>query len=247
MNPKKIAFLLDFDGPFFNTELVEVEIKKYFGISDTQWQEAYKEASIGNTFVNIGFLVDQLAKEKQKDSTLFWDKLSKTMKKERFCSQESREVLIQLARIGHVELVTQGDRDFQQRKLDSSGVEQILVKANEQIVDGKIPHTVKIITEDKATHLSARVKGLIEDGYTVIQIDDRVDPLMKVKAFAESQGIAEQLFQIRIPVGKYARVPNPRDSIWRDCISMKDAARYINLNLLPALNKEGHTRAIMNR
>lgn len=249
----KIAFLLDFDGPFFNTELVEDEIISYFFITKGEWKRAYKEASIGSTFVNISTVIKLLAQRASESSPKLredgmWDRLKQVMKEERFCSHENRNALLKLAKMGHIELITQGGEDVQNAKIIASGINEIIEQENKKLPDGAQPHKIQIISEDKANHLKARLKGLVEDRYDVIiQIDDRVEPLEKVQKYARDEFILDKICQYRINTGKYKIVKNPTDFGWRNTTTMMKAVNDISLNILPTLFKEGQMRQTERR
>lgn len=239
MNKRKIAFLLDFDGPFFNSELLEAKTMQFFGISKGDWHKVYKSISQNSRYVDIGEVFAVLSQQMGYPETAIWDYLLKNTQPDEFCSKENRDTLIHLAHIGHIELITQGNTKLQKLKLETSGVQTLL--------DNDPQHTIKIIPHEKITHLKARLQGLVEDGYVVIQMDDRVEPLSVLHKFALVENMSHSLYQYRIHTGKYTEVKNPYSHTWKDFPSMSMATRDIILNLLPSINKEGQTHARMIR
>ena len=233
---KKYAFLLDFDGPLFNNDKVKDALMEYTSCTKEQWREIYEASRRGKSYVDYGAIITSLAREtKQKEGSI-WQYLYIKMQDNIFCSPENIQSLNDLSKLGTIELITQGHMPFQWLKLTASGIQSLIEKENKE---NRKAHVIKVIPEDKKTHLRARVRGLIEDGYTVVQFDDREGPLASLQKFSGEQGITEQFYQIRIRTGKYRVENNPIDHIWREFPSMTEATQYLKINLLPSLSSEG--------
>lgn len=242
-NQQKIAFLLDFDGPFFNNDLVKGEILSFLGMREDQWKKAYKQSSDNGKYTDYKKIISILSEQSTANKEMIWEYLSKVMKREEFCSKENRQALVEFAQMGHIELVTQGEEEYQWKKLLASGVQDIIDQENASKGEGPLKHSIRVIEENKSVHLRARLKGLWEDEYTVIQIDDRVDPLLDLQQFAEQQGISRDMFQqYRIKTGKYGEIKSPSECSWQDFSTTLGVSNYIRDNYVNNRNSEGHYR-----
>jgi len=241
---KKIAFLLDFDGPFFNNDLVKGEILSFLGMREDQWTKAYKQASDNGRYTDYNKIISILAEQSTANKEMIWEHLSTVMTREEFCSKENRQALVEFARMGHIELITQGEEEYQWKKLLTSGVQDIIEKENVGKEGVPLKHSIRVIEANKSVYLRARLKGLWEDGYTVIQIDDRVDPLLDLQRYAEQQGISRDMFQqYRIKTGKYGKIRSPSECFWQDFSTTLAVSNYIRDNYINNRHIEGHFRS----
>ena len=240
MKAQKYAFLLDLDGPFFDNDLVQVAMMNIFKCTPEQWNSAYEKSRKGTSYVDYGNIILLLSRKIGIQTGAMWDILYEIMKEEQFFPQKNKEALTQLLRLGHCELVTQGYIPFQDLKLSASGTKTLFESANKQKGEGHHPHSIKITPHDKSLHLRARLKGLVEEGYThVFQFDDRVGPLSDLQKFAEQQGLGGHLYQARIHTGKHGKVPNPDYHLWMEFSSTWEALQHLRLDLLPRTTPEG--------
>jgi len=241
---KKIAFLLDFDGPFFNNDLVKGEILSFLGMREDQWKKAYQKSSEKGKYTSYGQIISLLTEQSTANEALLWEHLYNIMKGEQFCTSENKKAMRDLASMGHVEVITQGDEVYQWLKLITSTINDIINTENSKRPEGD-KHTVRVVEENKNIHLRARLKGLWEDGYTVIQIDDRAGPLLDLQEFAKQQNIWHgEFFQYRINVGKYAEVPSPKGHNWQDMDSISEAVRDIRTRIIPQHPEGGCVQSI---
>jgi hypothetical protein len=242
-NQQKIAFLLDFDGPLFNNDEVKTRLLQLYNISESEWNDVYNASRRGVLYVDYGKIISILSEQSTANKEMIWEYLSKVMKREEFCSKENRQALVEFAQMGHIELVTQGEEEYQWKKLLASGVQDIIDQENASKGEGPLKHSIRVIEENKSVHLRARLKGLWEDKYTVIQIDDRVDPLLDLQQFAEQQGISRDMFQqYRIKTGKYGEIKSPSECSWQDFSTTLGVSNYIRDNYVNNRNSEGHYR-----
>jgi len=244
MTDKKIAILLDFDGPLFNNDLVKKEICLRFNLTEEQWNTAYNHSKKGKLYVDYGNIFKELAEitrispnhDTEQDLwSMFYDSVltSSNLK-----SPENQQALKELLKLGRVELITQGHKEYQWLKLLRSETQNIIIQANENQLDGNPPHSIEVIPEDKIGFLKQRLEVLNKEEYEVIQIDDRVEPLIEVKKFANESGITN-LHQIRIFTGKYTKDKSPEGCGWPDMPNLSSAVRHIEQTILNNRGIEG--------
>jgi hypothetical protein len=244
---QKIAFLLDFDGPFFVSDLVEEETIQFFGITKAQWDEVYGMYRSG-TFVDVGAVLSHFSKQTNHNEKEVWNHLGGELTKDLYCPDNNKEALGEFLKMGHVELITQGHAAFQHLKLDASGVLEMIDMENRK-TKSPFKHSVRVVESDKSILLRARLKGLWEDGYQVIQIDDRVEPLYDLQQFADQQGIGRNMFQqYRVRAGKYGKVENPEGYEWKDFFSTGEVVKCVkDPYRRPTIEGRYHLSARMNR
>ncbi len=246
MNGKKIAILLDFDGPLFNNDEVKTRLSQLYHISEIEWSEIYESSRKGKLYVDYGRIIAILSKrrhirEEEMFNMLFDSVLKDTSATSHsdsdLCSQENRKALSELLKIGKVELITQGHEIYQWLKIIRSEAYIILEKANKELHNGAPLHEIKVIPENKIDFLKERLLSLSNEGYSVIQLDDRVEPLQELRQFANDLAIPN-FAQIRVCTGKYAKEKSPEGCRWVDTSSISAATNYIKEDLITYLNIE---------
>ncbi len=229
------AFLLDFDGPFFNNDLIQTRLMRILNISKTFWDAEYKAARVGENYVNYGQIVGKIAHEVQIPEEHLWNILSQMMKDTVFFTQEARDALLFFKKCGHVEIITQGNKRFQKAKIEATGVTSILS-----------PNDIYVIEEDKRPYLIQRASELLGTGYSsIIQIDDRVGPLVAVQDV-----FSEHVMAVRVSMGKYrdidsspkeVRSPESGRHLWLTTNTIQDARQLLGSLYFPHI--EGSVRS----
>ncbi len=193
MQRKKYAFLLDFDGTFFRTDLIKDHLIRVLNISEHQWDRLYSEARDDRNYVDFARVIRSLATTCRIDENRLWALLDKTVQEPVFFPTEAKEAMTQFKYMGHTEIITQGEKRTQTIKLNAAGVPALFNPEDMHIIEG-----------DKVSFLKQRVETLVREGYSdIFQIDDRSTPLREVQA-----AYPEQVIPVRIRGGKYGREPN---------------------------------------
>lgn len=247
MDKRKLAILLDFDGPLFDNDMVKGEILSFLGMSEVQWKEAYEKSSKNGKYTSYGTIISLLIKQSTANEGMLWEYLYNVMKAERFCSSKNRNEIRKLANMGRVEVITQGDNDYQWLKLIASTVNDIINSENSSSPEGN-RHSVTVIEENKNGYLLSRAGNLIKDGYNIIIIDDRPQPINEVWT-----RYPHHVIPIRIRTGKYSTENAPVDILpknayhWTEFSTLSEASRYLNKQLGPTQSVEGSTQSRMRK
>jgi len=234
---KKIAFLLDFDGPLFDNDAVKSAIMRDFGLSESMWSEIYNSAKQGSSYVDYGKIITDISLYLHLSEKDIWLYLLSETKNVHYCSNETKDALLDLAALGRIELITQGHTDYQGIKVEASGVRSILNQS-------KI-NSISIVPKEKTKFLTRRLITLKKKGYTVVQIDDRVGPLYRVNQFAAENGLSDDFYQIRIRTGKHSRENAQTDVFsinsfpWTEFSSLSEARFFLKKQLTPIRSHEG--------
>jgi hypothetical protein len=233
-NDRKIAFLEDFDGPIFDSELIVDAVVSFLNVPKEEWDVAYKEAKNEGTFVDIGIVFSILSNSRNINVEKVWDFLETELRDAKYCPEANKIALKSLLKLGHMELITQGNRRLQELKLKSSGVGDLISEANSE-------NTINVIETDKAGYLNERLEKLIKDEFVVIQIDDRDEPIRSLKEHAQTLHIESDRFvQYHLNVGKYGDNKLPRYGL------QEAVGEIINL-IRPYSQKESHGGASRRR
>ena len=213
---KKIAFLLDFDGPLFRNDLVRDHLKRIYNISDEQWENYYSLAKKGDDYVNYSAIFESIAKNCTISEERIWKQVDRAVREPGFISGNSRGIVEHLKQNGDVFVITQGHDTYQKIKLAAFGIDTILQ-----------PDRIDVIEGSKIEHLIEKVGDLKAKGYEhIYQFDDRIRPLLQVQ-----NEYPDYVTAVRIKTGKYRSEPDPTDVAHRDWITAPtmDGARTILL------------------
>jgi len=191
------AFLLDFDGVIFPNDLVAQHLIQTLNLTESVWSESYEAAKNGSHYVDYDKIIAHIAKSQRIEEDHMWRILDKMIREPVFSQYAAQDAIRCFKQMGHVEMVTQGAKRYQNAKLEASEMITLLGKEN-----------IRVINEDKKNLLEQRALKLIEQGHKhIFLIDDRPGILSIVQ-----QSFPENIIAIRIQTGKYASELDPENS-----------------------------------
>jgi len=210
MRGQKTAFILDFDNVLFDTESLKkawVKILKENKISNAKFIKAYKKSKSRSGYLEIKKLVKYLNIDRR---------LLMTLPFENFVFPQVIENLEYLKTVGLVLLISVGDNYFQPKKINKSGIAEIIGKNNCRI------------TINKKIALKKAINRLEKLKYkNIIVIDDMAQNLVDAK------NISSSLTTIWVRYGKYKNnQPTTQLSVTYKTKSFVESVRYIVKNKL---------------
>ena len=153
MRLQRRIFFVDVDGTLINADLIKSLWESFLGDG---FNNAYRSSK-----KLFGYLkVDYLSKSLHADRKFFYD-----MNFKQFLYPHALSFLKRLKKGGNIVIFTQGDRKYQKRKLEVSGITDI------------VGEDCLSISKDKKSRIKKTVEALKNKYSTIFFIDDKIDIL----------------------------------------------------------------------
>lgn len=170
MKLKKLAFLIDLDNCLIDADsLKKATSDRFYTKLDkshkADFEKIYESARTPSGLVDIPLVISRIAK---KLGTKDFSKIGDIFYKDNFKKylfKDTVPVLKKLKKLGDVNILSMGDKNFQELKIEKSGMGKIVGKSKQIIVTDKKEGIVNIIKEFKKRYEN------------VVIIDDRADVL----------------------------------------------------------------------
>lgn len=186
----KIAFFIDVDNTLINNDQIKEEIKKsltqVLGEKEAlHFWHHHDEFRSYEKFVDFPKIIRQYCSEKHEDRCeLVFNKIFDNIGFAKATYPKVKEVLAHLKAIGSVNLFTEGDMVYQRKKIEKSGIAELV--DNTFLFEHKIDHLKELISKFS--------------GFKKIFIDDRALLLVEIKKQYP------EIFAIEVAQGHYSSI-----------------------------------------